>query len=129
MEIKNQTNENKLSDLTDYSKEQRIVGELNKGEQLILGSFLKTELEQGKKWVAFEEGLPRPDKSEMHVFKTAFEAHEFAYENSTDRDRYTFTSIERMQKALELSQEKKENHLSMGTPEKAQKSKGLNLSM
>ena len=66
---------------------------------------IKQHLQQlqadGNKYVAYMEDAVPMTKENLHGCKNTFEAMEFAYENTTDLDRCTFSPIQHMQDAVQ----------------------------
>ncbi|GAB3429730.1 hypothetical protein [Niabella aquatica] len=51
-------------------------------------NMLRTEIANGNRFVSFEAGKQGLTKEDFAVFKTAFEAHEHAYDKTTAHDHY-----------------------------------------
>ncbi len=57
--------------------------------------FLTQEQKEGSLYVAYPTGS-RVFKSDLATFKSSFDVQEFCYENSTDLDRYNYSTIREM---------------------------------
>lgn len=56
---------------------------------------------EGHRFVVHEESQEPLKKEHLIPFKTAYEAKEYAYENTTDYDRYVVRSVATMEKQVD----------------------------
>jgi len=78
---KNRTTMNEITEGTVRKEDAREIRDM-----------LRTELENGNRFVSFPADKPNLTKEDFNVFKSAFGALQNAYENSTDRDLYAVRS-------------------------------------
>jgi hypothetical protein len=77
---------------TEFAFHEQQPGEIKQHLQQL-------ELE-GNVWVAYQDPSVPMTKDSMHGFKDVFEVMEFCYENTTDLDRYTYSSIDHIKDAV-----------------------------
>ncbi|MBZ4187608.1 hypothetical protein [Niabella beijingensis] len=87
------------------------VGSVYEKDALEIKEMLRAALNDGNRFVSFELGKEGLTKNDFAVFKTAFEAHEHAYENSTDVDKYDVRSIGEVEKSMDSLLKNREIHL------------------
>lgn len=63
--------------------------------------FIREARRDGYRFACFEVGIQGLTTDDLKVFKTSFEATEYAYKNTTDYDRYTVKSMNAVEKALD----------------------------
>lgn len=71
--------------------------EINNGE---IKNYLAEQKAQGNHWVAYDPDKAVLAKEDLHCFQTSYDAQEFCFENSTDRDFYISDSIGAIERAL-----------------------------
>ncbi|MBN8788544.1 MAG: hypothetical protein J0I84_15750 [Terrimonas sp.] len=86
---KNRTTMNEITEGTVRKEDAREIRDM-----------LRTELENGNRFVSFPADKPNLTKEDFNVFKSAFGALQNAYENSTDRDLYAVRSASAVEKEM-----------------------------
>lgn len=74
---------------------------------------LRIEIENGNRFVSFPMGKQGLTKEDFAVFKTAVEAHEHAYKNTTDRESYAVRSINTVEKGMDSLLDNSEKYFLM----------------
>ncbi|RXK86981.1 hypothetical protein [Filimonas effusa] len=68
--------------------------------------YLTEEQKAGSLFVAYPEELPFILKSDLASFKSSYDVQEYCYENSTDVDRFSYSTIREMQGAVDRAEER-----------------------
>lgn len=87
------------------------VGSVFEKDALEIREMLRSASNDGNRFVSFELGKEGLTKNDFTVFKTAFEAHEHAYDNSTDVDKYVVRSIGQVEKSMDCLLNNREMYL------------------
>lgn len=82
-------------------REEVLGGTIQPDKALELKQYLQSEKEAGNRFVAFESNQSDLTKDHFQGFRSAFSAMEFAYEQTTDRDRFIVRSIAVVEKEVE----------------------------
>lgn len=82
-------------------KEEILGGTIRKEDANELKQSLQEHKAVGNRFLAFESGQTALTKDHFVGFKSAFAAMEFAYENTTDRDRYIVRSVPVVEKEID----------------------------
>lgn len=72
--------------------------------------ILRTELENGNRFVSFPADRGILEKTDFNFFKSSFNALEHAYENTTDRDQYIVRSTSAVEKSMTRFLESEKGH-------------------
>lgn len=89
-----------------------IDGSLRKEDAREIRDMMRTEIEKGNRFVSFPTDKTILTKEDFNVFKSAFDALQHAYDNTTDRDLYIVRSAsvveKEMSRLLETEKEQKQ---------------------
>jgi hypothetical protein len=83
-------------------KSDVFEGTLNKEDAQEIKKFLQEEKENGNRFVSFPTGKEGLVKEDFTPFKSAIDAQQHAYNNTTDKERHSVRSIPVAEKEIDL---------------------------
>lgn len=83
-------------------KSEMFEGTVSREDAQEIKKFLQEEKENGNRFVSFPLGKDGLTKEDLSVFKSAFDAQQHAYDNTTDKEKHSLRSIPVAEKEIDL---------------------------